>query len=251
MPAPYSDNLYSNLDSGLSNPVSDDANNEQDALSPTDGYFHASTIPGYSSAPSTETASSSHRRQSSNVPFVPNVLVEDPTMQGSIADKAREAAQQINTSPPEHSSPSTSSQRQPPSLLSTSSVVYTPSHPTQSASSVSYPHLPTINQLGAADAPPAYTPTSPTASTGYQTFPSTESAAEMGNPESEHLLSSAGPYHPGAGGPPKPPVWQRIKESTKSSRLRSSIRTILGVLVLVSVFLALFGGINFNLDDKV
>ncbi|RSL70002.1 hypothetical protein CEP54_002063 [Fusarium duplospermum] len=50
MPAPYSDNLYS----------ADDDNEE--ALSPTDGYFHASST-------------SSRPR-----PLVPNILVEDPTL---------------------------------------------------------------------------------------------------------------------------------------------------------------------------
>ncbi|KAI8715716.1 DUF4097 domain-containing protein [Fusarium sp. LHS14.1] len=59
MPAPYSDNLYS-------------ADDESEALSPTDGYFHASS------------ASSRPR------PLVPNVLVEDPTL-ASRESKAWEA----------------------------------------------------------------------------------------------------------------------------------------------------------------
>lgn len=60
MPAPYSDNLYS-------------ADDESEALSPTDGYFHASS------------ASSSRPR-----PLVPNILVEDPTL-ASRESKAWEA----------------------------------------------------------------------------------------------------------------------------------------------------------------
>lgn len=59
MPAPYSDNLYS-------------ADDESEALSPTDGYFHASS------------ASSRPR------PLVPNILVEDPTL-ASRESKAWEA----------------------------------------------------------------------------------------------------------------------------------------------------------------
>ncbi|RSM09693.1 hypothetical protein CEP52_003961 [Fusarium oligoseptatum] len=61
--APYSDNLYS---------AADDDNSE--ALSPTDGYFHASS------------ASSSSRPR----PLVPNILVEDPTL-ASRESKAWEA----------------------------------------------------------------------------------------------------------------------------------------------------------------
>ncbi|KAM6526207.1 hypothetical protein FSOLCH5_002335 [Fusarium solani] len=59
MPAPYSDNLYS-------------ADDESEALSPTDGYFHASST-------------SSRPR-----PLVPNILVEDPTL-ASRESKAWEA----------------------------------------------------------------------------------------------------------------------------------------------------------------
>lgn len=101
MPAPYSDNLYS----GDDNPWAEDEqqqrqqNDEQQqqhddnsALSPADGYFHAS-----SSGPEEAATSSSHytSRQSSSVPFVPNVMVEDPTLhEDRAAAKAREAAEE-------------------------------------------------------------------------------------------------------------------------------------------------------------
>ncbi|KAM0425280.1 hypothetical protein ACHAPT_009598 [Fusarium lateritium] len=62
MPAPYSDNLYS----------ADGDGDDNQALSPTDGYFHASS------------ASSRPR------PLVPNILVEDPTL-ASRESKAWEA----------------------------------------------------------------------------------------------------------------------------------------------------------------
>ncbi|KAK2593974.1 hypothetical protein QQS21_008333 [Conoideocrella luteorostrata] len=99
MPAPYSDDIYSDMGQDGASVSGDD----RDALSPTDGYFHASET--------SETASSQqyaaghgrsqqynpyqyqHQHSSSHVPAVPNVLVEDPTLQESsaAAAKAKEA----------------------------------------------------------------------------------------------------------------------------------------------------------------
>jgi hypothetical protein len=121
---PYSDNLYSMLDDesdieqigdspaqdgndglGVASGVSrldahaathmdgpeavgsGDAVDDEDphALSPTDGYF----------ATATDTPSGTTVPTSSNVPYVPNVLVEDPSLQRSTAEsKAREAEQE-------------------------------------------------------------------------------------------------------------------------------------------------------------
>lgn len=97
MPAPYSDNMYS--DGGQSAAAAGD-DSRDDALSPTDGYFHAS---GTSDAASSQQFAyqgqqdqqdQQHRRTSSSVPAVPNVMVEDPTLQDKAALKAREAEQE-------------------------------------------------------------------------------------------------------------------------------------------------------------
>ena len=106
MPVPYSDNLYSALDDGdddeytpshtdhptvntdsntqdEQNGAGNDQPNEDEALSPSDGYFHASDATAYE-PPS--------NRQSANVPNVPNVLVDDPTLHDDDRDtKTREA----------------------------------------------------------------------------------------------------------------------------------------------------------------
>lgn len=101
MPVPHSDNMYSEMGhDGAS--VSDD--DRDDALSPTDGYFHASGtsvaassqpfIPGQGHLPQQR-----HQWTSSNVPVVPNVLVEDPTLQtDESADKAKEAKAELERS---------------------------------------------------------------------------------------------------------------------------------------------------------
>ncbi|UKZ56487.1 hypothetical protein TrVGV298_010324 [Trichoderma virens] len=105
MPAPYSDNLYS----GDDNPWEDDQN---EALSPADGYFHASSglEEAQTSSPSPPVR---QQRQSANVPFVPNVMVEDPTLnEDRAAAKAREAAQErlINSASAGRSTPLVESQ---------------------------------------------------------------------------------------------------------------------------------------------
>lgn len=299
MPAPYSDNLYSDPD-----PVRDGANanedTEADALSPSDGYFHASSPQDESPLSPT----SHRRRQSGNVPFVPNVIVEDPTLQqaqGS-SDKAREAEQErlINssggadpTSPTtqSHSSPTTSHYpsvthyshnplRSPTAASSTVSYTPAPSssgrntaspshhhrrsvdedhvtyHPSQSqhpsSSATSYPAAHTSgtvqNASGPNDAPPAYTPTSPT-STGYQTFPSAapSNTDNMGVPEENQSLLPRQPQS--MSGNPQgtpPPMWQRLKEAPRSSKFRSRLKTVLGILVIFSILFALFGGITIS-----
>lgn len=246
----------------------DNRGDADDALSPSDGYFHASD------AVSQGSSSDTTRRQSSNVPSIPNVLVEDPTLQqGTGADKAREAEEEriLNTAA-RHTSPPPTSPPQP----SSSQLRFPLAGPSESANSRQqeqltssssnpshspYPVLP--NQSNAAqhyqdsDAPPAYTPTSPTTTSGYQTFPpsnpsstpqpnvagvATGSPHNMGNPEEQPFL----PYHQQGPGQPdntKPPAWQ---QGQRSSRLRKILKTILGILVVASIFLAIFG---FDFDD--
>ncbi|CAH0017455.1 unnamed protein product [Clonostachys rhizophaga] len=87
MPVPYSDNLYS-ADDDLS-----DADHNHTELSPTDGYFHASSPFDVASPPQTATAD--YQPGHLNVPIVPNVMVEDPTLREQDPDaKAREAAEE-------------------------------------------------------------------------------------------------------------------------------------------------------------
>ncbi|OAQ92004.1 hypothetical protein VFPFJ_03744 [Purpureocillium lilacinum] len=133
MPAPYSDNMYSDMGQ-------DASDDERDALSPTDGYFHASASSDAASSSAFGQQPDQHRRTSSNVPSVPNVLVEDPTLRDQGA-KAREAEQerQINNAAGQQT---TSSSPYPPQLSSTSSP-HTSHHPTPSASAASPPQGPT------------------------------------------------------------------------------------------------------------
>jgi hypothetical protein len=162
---PYSDNLYSVYDDS-------DSDGNEDALSPTDGYFTSS-----SSVPSNV------------VPRVPNVMVVDPTLQQSetsAESKAREAGQErlLNSpnSPTSHVEPQAPSTRDSssytpstsPSTRSystqpthTSSTAYAPSSYTATTStSASRQPLRTRARTASvySDAPPAYTP-SPTAPT--------------------------------------------------------------------------------------
>ncbi|KAM5382858.1 hypothetical protein ACJZ2D_002249 [Fusarium nematophilum] len=236
MPAPYSDNLYSG----------DASDDEPDALSPTDGYFHASSSGDASSS------SRNHHHHRLNVPHVPNVLVEDPTVQ-SRESKAREVERErqlLSRGGPAASSDSGSRgyQTSPvtrghqhrrsvdedgsiPGVMTTSP----PSHTQQQQPLHLFPHH--------ADAPPAYTPsptttTSPSTTTNYQTF---AQSATMGRPDDQQLLI----HHPpeSMSSPPdsdKPSRWRRFRDGVTSVDLRSRIKTILGSLVIFSVVFMIF-----------
>lgn len=118
MPAPYSDNMYSDMghDAASASASGDDRDNRDDALSPTDGYFHASEtsdaassshhVPGQQYPGVSQHHQQQPQRTSSNVPVVPNVLVEDPTLQDKGAAKAKEAEEErwINNAPSRASS---------------------------------------------------------------------------------------------------------------------------------------------------
>ncbi|KAM0461733.1 hypothetical protein ACHAO4_000918 [Trichoderma viride] len=297
MPAPYSDNLYS----GDDNPWAEDEQQQQhdeqhddsSALSPADGYFHAS-----SSGPEEAATSSSHytSRQSSSVPFVPNVMVEDPTLhEDRAAAKAREAAEEsrINSAaagstPFDHRQPHHQPHHQPPAQGEAS--FHQPSHPfrappsqaaayppfqahrhqassssSSSASPSGHHHRRSIDEevspfqpsssMGRptdqytvhrqTDAPPAYSPSasSPPLSSSYQTFSPPQAAAQsdsMGVPEENQSLLPRQPES--MGGPPngsQETLWRRIKRNTTT---RKRVRTILGVLLIMSIVAALFGG---------
>ncbi|KAM0256506.1 hypothetical protein ACHAQJ_004917 [Trichoderma viride] len=292
MPAPYSDNLYS----GDDNPWDEEQN---DALSPADGYFHASSSGLEEATTSSPSYPVQQQRQSSNVPFVPNVMVEDPTLhEDRAAAKAKEAEEErlINSAAAGRSTPFIDSQpHHQTSLAQGQAGFYQPSHssssshPSQvatypqfqahrhsasaSASASSSSHSPSghhhrrsideevssfqppsaagqaTNQYTVhrpADAPPAYSPpaSSPSLSSGYQTFtppPAVSQSETMGLPEENQSLLPRQPES--MGGAPngsQQPLWRRIKSSANSTT-RKKIRTILGVLVILSIVAALFG----------
>jgi hypothetical protein len=295
MPAPYSDDLYSAED------LYDDAdvvdNHEDDItshLSPTDGYFRASSTAESSSSllyvpegfqnhqphstPQPQTGPTSIHQfsepSSANVPRVPDVLVEDPSIErGSTAEsKAREANEErlrneaLNNPRPQ-SSPSTgvppstsafsaghSHQRTQSQASSGSST----QRPTSSNHTGSPPQSPTTPRRvpGRSDifglpteAPPAYTP-SPTSSTSsplqsdhpfrnYQTFGDpTIVSAIMGVPdESNRLLGGHQPQSMGDnphGGDNTTPRWMRGRRMT-----RATIKKVLWIALLISIITAI------------
>ncbi|PTB41267.1 hypothetical protein M441DRAFT_138552 [Trichoderma asperellum CBS 433.97] len=292
MPAPYSDNLYS----GHDNPWEDEQqHDDSSALSPADGYFHASSSGLDEAATSSQP---SPARQSSSVPFVPNVMVEDPTLQEDrAAAKAREAAEEsrINRAAAGGSTPF--DDRQPhhhPSVAHEASF-YSPAHPSRApppaSPAAAYPQFQPHRHLGSSsasassssaspsghyhrrsideevssfqpagsmgqpanqytvhrqtDAPPAYSPSasSPPLSSGYQTFTPPQAAAQseaMGVPEeNQNLLPRQPESMGGAPNGPQETLWRRFKRNTNT---RKRVRTILGVLVILSIVIALFGG---------
>ena len=295
MPAPYSDNMYSE-DSGQGG--------RDDALSPTDGYFHASEALDTASPTPAGTNPQQHndeQRTSSNVPAVPDVLVEDPTLHDKRAAKAAEAErerllnteQRNDTSPHStsssqaHASAGTSSHQHRRSVEEDSSLEFgqstrqdsshTPSHTSAAAASSTGSATPaTQTHHQEQDAPPAYSPTpsSPPSAVpqhGYQTFNATSAGnvtnphsnnsnfvngndpnvnqGDMGVPEEEQSLL---PRHPQSmGGHPdgKPPTqWQRIKDTAGTPSIRKKIKTLLGVAVVISILIAIFGTVNFSSD---
>ncbi|KAF5024998.1 hypothetical protein F66182_2949 [Fusarium sp. NRRL 66182] len=198
MPAPYSDNLYS---------ADTDDENEHDALSPTDGYFNTSA------------ASSSPRS-----PYVPNVLVEDPTLpsRDTKIQEAQRERQLLN------SGPSTDTRDEPGNRsqvdASGAPNLIAPTPYSQQASYFAHP----------VDAPPAYSPSpaSPTTASTYQTFTST---ATMGRPEESQPLfirapeSMSNPPNPNR----QPSRWHRFKSVV--TNLCKKIRAIITSVVILSV----------------
>ncbi|KAF7543201.1 hypothetical protein G7Z17_g10927 [Cylindrodendrum hubeiense] len=261
MPSPYSDNLYSAVDS---------SGDEADALSPTDGYFHASSDPASSSSH----PQGPYHRSAASVPRVPNVFVEDPNFQDPGA-KVREAEAErallnrgeagaqdpamsprsgsaryqpssISTSPPSHYNQQSVEQEHNPytSLDHRVATSYMGHHPPSVATNLVPHHR---------DAPPAYTP-SPTSppSSGYQTFAPSNST--MGLPEEQQRLIARGPESmggpPSSPPPPSPPRWQRIKSSVTSIDLRRKLKTTLGVLIIFSVVFIMFSSFMLGPSHK-
>ncbi|KAF4957067.1 hypothetical protein FSARC_11413 [Fusarium sarcochroum] len=207
MPAPYSDNLYSA-----------DTDDEPDALSPTDGYFHASS------------ASSSSRS-----PHVPNVLVEDPT-QPSRDTKIQEAERErrlLNTggSAGDELGNAASSQGGSEEAGGSENPIALTPHSQRASPVFAHP----------VDAPPAYSPspTSPTTANNYQTFTST---ATMGRPEdNQPLIIQAPQSMSNPSNPSQPPSrWQRVKDSVANINIRRKVKTVLAALVIFSVVFMIF-----------
>lgn len=335
MPAPYSDNLYSgdvyvDVDVDVDEDDNVSGDNQHDAvLSPTNGYFHASSPPTMSSPDVGFTSSSSqpeqqHRRQSSNVPWVPNVLVEDPTLQeeSRAAAKAKEAEEErlINSPAGGHSSTSNVAQTQrhpteshqsqqpyqpyqpypqlhphpPPHLhsyinahpnshqASSSPFVTNTASPSSAPTSPTHYHRRSVDEQVSnhtasrnttpltafnqhhhrqqhGDAPPAYSPSpsSPPQSSGYQTFApphlATSPSVTMGVPEEQQGLLSRHPESMGAPPNDRPlqPAWRRFKDSAASSTWRKKIKSILGVLVIISIIVALSTTVSLSPPHKV
>jgi hypothetical protein len=222
MPAPYSDNLYSA-----------DSDNEPDALSPTDGYFHASE--------------SSSSRSGLNVPHVPNVLVEDPTQlsrDAKVQEAERERRLLSSGSPAGDEPGSTASSHagQESAGDFDNPIALTPRSPPRVSPLFAHP----------VDAPPAYSPspTSPNTANNYQTFTST---ATMGRPEEASPLiihapeSMSNPSNPSQSSS----RWQRFKDSVTGFNIRRKVKTILASLVIFSVVFMIFSSFTINSNHGV
>lgn len=234
MPAPYSDNLYSAVDS---DPEDDDTNqNDDDALSPTDGYFHAQD-----SSPS----------RTHETPYVPNVLVEDPT----VRQRAKEEEARYNTQP----------ERSPwdnrRSVEDDGSIMPGSTSEQASSSRPALQHIPS-------DAPPAYSPRSPTSPTspqsgvGYQTFPSSSPQATpqnhgMGASDEHNRLLPREPESMGGDPTPERPGlsrWEAYREEWRNAKwgtTRRKVRTVLSTLLILAIVVSLLGGIfSLGADDS-
>ncbi|OAA63936.1 hypothetical protein ISF_04645 [Cordyceps fumosorosea ARSEF 2679] len=278
MPSPYSDNLYSDPDPAGSNPAAnrDDDASAASALSPSDGYFRNDDDSAVS--PTSQQPSHASRR-SGSTPYVPNVLVADPTLAKDPDSKAQIAQHLINSD----AAPGAASTSSPHPHHNPESYYYPSASPSVSGASIatpstvtSYPyaqsnrhhssvqdgpsqqqhrqlHVNTAPQhhpsnynpsayQGRGDAPPAYTPSSPDNDPNrhsYSTFPSS-TPPRMGVPEEHDRLLS--PHQQQAfSDPPKQPLWQRIRESHDSGSLRKKVKKILGILVFVSIILVFMG----------
>ncbi|RBQ73914.1 hypothetical protein FVER14953_11304 [Fusarium verticillioides] len=220
MPAPYSDNLYSA-----------DSDDEPGALSPTDGYFHASSE-----------SSSSRSRQ--NVPHVPNVFVEDPTQLSRDA-KIQEAERErrlLDTGGSAGRNPESTASSHENSSGSENPIASTPRSPPRASPLFAHP----------VDAPPAYSPSPtttspPTTVNNYQTFAST---ATMGRPEENRPLinhapeSMSSPYNSAQ----QPSRWQQFKDSVSNFNVRKKVKTILASLLIFSVVFMIFSSFTIQSD---
>jgi hypothetical protein len=273
MSAPYSDNLYS---AGLSDSENED---ESDTLSPSDGYFRASST---SDVPTqSQWQRGNDLTMSSAAPRVPNVLVEDPTLREQGLNKAREAEQErLNAEAAQ-----ATQQQQPPARPTRSQSAYptfapvhyhrrsvedeedrfyepaghTPSPRTQPTQNpLAPPPRPLPSQhhqlRHAGDAPPAYSaplvPAGPNAN-GYYTF-GLPTAPNMGLADEQQRLL---PHEPESmrdapDGAPEQPPWKRAMSRLRVSNPRRKLTTVLGALIILSIFVIVFSGFTLRPDDK-
>lgn len=158
------------------------------------------------------------------MPYVPNVMVEDPTLhEDGAAAKAREAAEESRRNEAAAGGSTAAEHHQPHRQRGEASLC-------QPSRSMGRPadRYTTSTAHRQADAPPAYSPpaSSPTPSSSYQTFAPPTAAAQSG--------AMAGP--PSGS---EETLWRRIESNTAT---RKRVRTVLGALLIISIVAALFGG---------
>ncbi|KAF6839208.1 hypothetical protein CPLU01_01946 [Colletotrichum plurivorum] len=277
MPAPYSDNLYSAVDdSDL-----EGSDNELDShLSPTDGYFQSTSSSAGNLYPpqqdhdhesrSIDNVTDATLPTSAGVPRVPNVLVQDPSLQKTSKDREAREETRLNTSPAPQATSTSSvnddfhdgastvadSEATPSRTTYTSharsSSSYTPYSPSTDAP-LRTPQTHSRRNLYSQpaslfsiprEAPPAYTPspTSPLSSSptefrnNYQTF----SSSRMGAPEEERRLLGRDPESMGDepyDEDPRPlPSWKDRALKKYPWASRRTLKMVLFVVLMFSIF---------------
>ncbi|CAG7565142.1 unnamed protein product [Fusarium equiseti] len=228
MPAPYSDNLYS--------ADSDDEHDQgqPDALSPTDGYFHASS----ESSPSRS-------------PHVPNVLVEDPSQLSRDA-KVQEAERERRLLNNGGSAGTASLHQEQESAGGSDNPIASTPQPESQSQSQSQSYFQRISTFAhPVDAPPAYSPspTSPTTVNNYQTFTST---ATMGRPEETQPLITHSHAPQSMSNPPpdpsqdQPSRWRKFKDFGARLNIRRRIKTFLASLLIFTVVFMIFSSFTMS-----
>ncbi|KAM3510491.1 hypothetical protein MY11210_005841 [Beauveria gryllotalpidicola] len=282
-----SDNLYSDPDSAVPEAHDDDAATAS-ALSPSDGYFRdqdSATVSPTSHHHTHHHQPSNASRRSGSTPYVPNILVEDPTLTKDPDSKAQIAQRLINrdVAVGVHVPPSSSTHPH----HNPESYYYTSASPSGSGASpdtpstytnTSYPsaqsshyrsglqdaafqqqrqlHVNTSPQHpsnynthpynGRGDAPPAYIPSSPENNPNNCRYSTFPSSTPRRMGLPEEQDRLLSPEEQSAvSDPPKQPLWRRIRDSHDSGSLRQKIKKILGILVFVSIILV-FMGVNMS-----
>lgn len=250
MPVPYSDNLYSALSDSEPEDVDDNPNHD-DALSPTDGYFHTqnsspSHAVDFSPTPRAQDSSPEHE-----TPYVPNVLVEDPTLRQRT--KEEEASHSSGAQSQTYNTSQGVSWNHRRGLEDDEPL----GNGMSSGQASSSRHLPPQIPI---DAPPAYSPRSPTSPTspqsgiGYQTFGTVPSQMpdhthSTGAPEEHNRLLPREPESMGGDPSPGRPAlsrWQAYKAEWKDAKwgtTRRKVRTVLSTLLIIAIVISLVGGL--------
>lgn len=289
MPAPYSDNLYSDpdpADAGAAAGRDDDAS-ASSALSPSDGYFREDDSAGVSPTSQQQQQQQQHAsRRSGSTPYVPNVLVEDPTLSKDPDSKTQLAQRLINSDvaagagttsassphPPHHNpqsyyhtsgspsvsgasvaTPSTASYSYAQSSRHRSSVQDGPSQQQQQLHVNTSPqHRPSNYNAqpynGQGDAPPAYTPSSPDNNASTFNYSTFPSARSprMGVPEEHDRLLSP---HQQEQQPFSDPPKQPLWQRIRDSHDSGYLRKKIKAILGILVFVSIilvFMGVNMS-----